>query len=294
MRPVFLPTSLEELWDTLSRHPEAALYAGGTDLLVKMRKGLVLPSSLVCMERIQELRGVHEHENHVFIGACTTHRGLLESPLVPEHFPVLAEAIRRLGSPQIRNMGTIGGNVVSASPAGDTLPPLYVLFARLELKSRDSSRQVPVRDFIRGPGATDLRPGEILAGIRLEKPGPGWVHHFEKVGQRKALAIALASLAAMIRVSREGLVQEARLAWGSVAPTVAASEALESALVGMPLEESALAGVFPLIQEALSPIDDVRASAAYRRAVSERLVLRLCQVAKGSEACPAPPPREGP
>jgi len=129
---------------------------------------------------------------------------------------------------------------------------------------------------------------------RLEKPGPGWVHHFEKVGQRKALAIALASLAAMIRVSREGLVQEARLAWGSVAPTVAASEALESALVGMPLEESALAGVFPLIQEALSPIDDVRASAAYRRAVSERLVLRLCQVAKGSEACPAPPPREGP
>jgi xanthine dehydrogenase FAD-binding subunit len=294
VRPVFLPTSLEELWETLSRYSEAALYAGGTDLLVKMRKGLVLPSSLVCLERIQELQGVRELKDHVFIGACTTHRALLESPLVQENFPVLAEALRCLGSPQIRNMGTIGGNVVSASPAGDTLPPLYVLSARLELRNRDSSRQVPVRDFIQGPGVTDLRPGEILAGIWLKKPGPGWVHHFEKVGQRKALAIALASLAALIRISPQGVIQEAHLAWGSASPTVAASEALESALVGMPLEESALAGVFPLIQEALSPIDDVRASAGYRRAVSARLVLRLCQAAKGSPASSAPSPREDP
>lgn len=282
MRPVVLPSCLDELWETLSRYPEAALYAGGTDLLVKMRRGLAVPPSLVCLERIPELRGVEDHGDRVFIGACTTHGSLLAHPLVLEHFPVLAGALRCLGSPPIRNMGTIGGNVVSASPAGDTLPPLYVLGAHLELRSRDSSRQVPVRDFIRGPGTTDLRPGEILAAIWLKKPAPGWIHHFEKIGQRKALAIALASLAALVHVSKEGLIQEARLAWGSVAPTVAASGAVESALVGRPLEEAALAGVFPLIQEALSPIDDVRASAAYRRDVSARLVLRLCACAEGS------------
>lgn len=293
MRPVLLPSCLDELWEILSRYPEASLYAGGTDLLVKRRKGLVAPPSLVCLERIPELRDVHDHGDRVYIGACTTHGSLLSSPLVLEHFQVLAEALRCLGSPPIRNMGTIGGNVVSASPAGDTLPPLYVLDAHLELRRRDSSRQVPVQDFIRGPGATDLHPGEILAGIWLKKPGPGWIHHFEKIGQRRALAIAVASLAALVRVSRAGLIQEVRLAWGSVAPTVAASAAVESALVGRPLEESALAEVFPLIQEALSPIDDVRASSAYRRAVSARLVLRLCRYTEGSSS-PSPPSHEGP
>ncbi|MEW6666259.1 MAG: xanthine dehydrogenase family protein subunit M [Thermodesulfobacteriota bacterium] len=294
MIPVSLPSCLDELWETLTRHPGAALYAGGTDLLVKRRKGLVTPPSLVCLERIPELRGIQDHGDRVYIGACTTHGSLLSSPLVLDRFPVLAQALRCLGSPPIRHMGTIGGNVVSASPAGDTLPPLYVLGAHLELRSRDSSRRVPVQDFIRGPGATDLQQGEILAGIWLQNPGPGWVHHFEKVGQRKALAIALASLAAMLHVSRQGLIQEARLAWGSVAPTVATSKAVEAALAGRPLEESALAGVFPLVQEALSPIDDVRASAAYRRAVSAHLVLRLCRYADGSSASSSPSLREGP
>jgi CO/xanthine dehydrogenase FAD-binding subunit len=292
--PVHLPSCLDELWETLSRYPEAVPYAGGTDLLVKLRMGRVVASSLICLERIPELRGVHDQGDRVFIGAGTTHASLLGNLLLLEHFPVLAKALRSLGSPPIRNMGTIGGNVVSASPAGDTLPPLYVLGARLELRSRDTSRQVSVRDFIRGPGATDLQPGEILAGIWLMKPGPGWIHHFEKVGQRKALAIALASLAALVRVSPHGVIQEARLAWGSVAPTVATSGALESALVGRPLEESALAGVFPLIQEALSPIDDVRASAAYRRTVSARLVLRLCRHGEGASSSFSPPPQEGP
>jgi xanthine dehydrogenase FAD-binding subunit len=274
------------LWEGLSRHPDASIYAGGTDLLVKLRRGLIAPPSLICLERIPELRGVRDHGDRVYIGACSTHASLLADPLVTGHFPVLAKALRNLGSPPIRNMATIGGNVVTASPAGDTLPPLYVLGAELEIRRRDSSRCVPVRDFIHGPGATDLRRGEVLAGIWVKKPGPGWTHHYEKIGQRRTMAIAIASLAALVRISREGVIREARLAWGSVAPTIATSSAVESALVGRPLEASALAEVFPLVHEALSPIDDVRASAVYRRTVSARMLLRLCPGTEGSTSSP--------
>jgi CO/xanthine dehydrogenase FAD-binding subunit len=192
---------------------------------------------------------------------------------------VLVKAVGSLGSPQIRNMATIGGNVITASPAGDSLPALYVLRAELELKTRDRSRLVPVRDFIKGPGQTDLRPGEILSGVRLPKPSGFQHHHFEKVGQRKALAIAVASFAALLRISDTGLVEEARFAWGSVGPTVVLCDRAESALLGQRLSLDRLKQVSHLVQSAVSPIDDVRGSAEYRRRVAGNLLLRLLQYA---------------
>ncbi|MEW6364605.1 MAG: FAD binding domain-containing protein, partial [Acidobacteriota bacterium] len=179
MRNVYLPRSIDELWRILDAEPEAAVYAGGTDLLVKLRAAASGPRCLVCIERIDELRGVADRGDSLRIGSTTTHSQLLEHALIREHLPVLALALAVLGSPPIRHMGTIGGNIVTASPAGDTLPALYVLGAELEVLSRASSRRLPLHRFITGPGAVDLRNGEILGAVWVRKQPEWTIHHHE-------------------------------------------------------------------------------------------------------------------
>ncbi|MDD5169637.1 MAG: FAD binding domain-containing protein [Syntrophales bacterium] len=204
-----------------------------------------------------------------------THAQLLGNALVREHLPILVNALRTLGSPLIRNMGTIGGNICTASPAGDTLPPLYALDAELELRSRKGERRQPLCTFITGPGGITLGEGEILTGIRVRKPCGFTIHHFEKVGERRSLACAIASMAALIKVTESGVIEAARLAWGSVAPTVVMSPETEGALIGQRLSAATLERAAEMIRKAVSPIDDVRASAAYRREVAGNLLLRL-------------------
>jgi len=275
MSDFFLPRSLDDLWAALRQAPEAPIYAGGTDFLVRLRQTPVRPPALICIERMDALQTIEEGRDEVRIGACVTHAGLMASPVIRRHFPVLAEAARHLGSPQIRNMGTIGGNIVSASPAGDTLPPLYVLDAQVELRRADHVRRLPVSGFIRGPGQTTLQPGEILTAVRIRKQPGLTVHHFEKVGRRDALAIAVVSLAAGIGLSKEGKVTRVRLAWGSVGPTVMIVPEAEKRLVGRPLETNSLMAAAEAVRRTLVPIDDVRAGADYRRQVAGNLLLRL-------------------
>ena len=124
MRKVFLPRNIAELWSVMADEPAARIYAGGTDLLVAMRSGAVVAPALICLERLPELQGVREEGEEMWLGAASTHADLLANHLVGRHLPLLAQAIRTLGSPPIRNMGTIGGNVCTASPAGDTLPQI--------------------------------------------------------------------------------------------------------------------------------------------------------------------------
>lgn len=276
MRNVLIPESMEELWRIFEKHPGARVYAGGTDVLVKMRAGLEANAScLICLERIKELGAVSEDGETIRIGACTTHTRLLGDPLVTKHLPILAQAVRVLGSVLIRNMGTIGGNVCTASPAGDTLPPLYVLDAELELRSANGTRCVPIGDFITGPGRTVLGEGEILAALRVRKPRECNVFHYEKVGQRKGLCCAAVSLAAVLRVSSAGVVEKAALAWGSVGPTIVRSEDVERMLVNERLSPERLREAAAQVGEIVSPISDVRADEAYRRAVAGNLLLRL-------------------
>jgi CO/xanthine dehydrogenase FAD-binding subunit len=278
VRKVLLPQSPDELWSCLNEYPEAMVYAGGTDLLVNLRAGLIDPPSLVCLERIGLWRGVREETSHLWLGACTTHAELLRSPLVHEHLPLLAAALAQLGSPLIRNMGTLGGNICTASPAGDSLPPLYVMQAEVELHSAHGCRRLPLESFITDPGQTQRQLGEILSGVRVRKPEGTWVHHFEKVGQRRALACSVASLAARLKVSDAGVIQEAHLAWGSVGPTVVTSSEVEGLLSGRRLTLEVLDEAASMIRSVVSPIDDVRASADYRREVSGRLLRRLASL----------------
>ena len=276
MSQVLLPKSLEELWSVLADHPGARLYAGGTDLLVQRRQGLIQADTLVCLERLEELARLEESQDELRLGALATHARLLEWEPLARHFPVLVSALSVLGSPPVRHMGTLGGNLVTASPAGDTLPPLYALGARVDLLSARGRRSLAIAEFIQGPGRVDLEPGEVVARVVLKK-SPAWNRqHFEKVGQRRALAIAVASLAAVLQVEN-GRVLRARLAWGSLGPTVVTSPQVEAALEGGPLEPGRLQEAARLAREAVAPISDLRASADYRRRLAGNLLLRLAQ-----------------
>ncbi len=293
MRPVYLPASLDELWLCLDDHPDAVVFAGGTDLFVKMRAGKREAGALIGLERIVALKDIREERDGIRIGAGVVHEDLLRHPLIAGQLPVLGRALACLGSPPIRAMGTIGGNICTASPAGDTLPPLYCLKARIELQSASGVRRLPIADFIAGPGTVRLAAGEIVTAVLIDRPPEDAVQHFEKVGRRKSMACAVASLAALVTLSPSGTVETCRLAWGSVGPTVVTGGPVEDFLTGKRLSRETLAAAAGLAARRVSPIDDVRASAAYRRTVAGNLLLRL----SGSAADPghreinAPAPR---
>ena len=272
---VLLPETLPELWKAIDNEPDARLFAGGTDLLVQVRSGSMPRCPFIGLERVSGLSGIGEQKDTLIIGACTCLTDILESPLVIRRVPILARSIQTMGSPLVRNAATIAGNICTASPAGDTLPPLYVLHANLELRTSGSIRRMPIHEFIQGPGQTALQSGEILTAIEIPKPFGFNIHHFEKLGQRRAQAISIASIAAQLKVSSSGKIEKARLAWGSVGPTVLTSEEVEESLIGFALDYPCLARAAVLVRNMVSPISDVRASADYRRLVSGNLLLRL-------------------
>ena len=270
---VHLPTTLTELWPLLDR-PGTGIMAGGTDLLVRERRTPSSITDLCCLERIPELGGIRQTRDGLRLGALTTMTELVESQTVITNLPLLHTALRQLGSPLIRNQATLGGNICTASPAGDTLPPLYALDAHLELVARHSRRTVPIDDFITAPGRTTLEPGEILCAVHIPRLEPDAVQHFEKVGRRRALAISVVSLAVVMRLD-QGLVQMARLALGSVGPTVLRCRTAEQYLLGRSLTREHLTQAAALIRQTVQPIGDVRATAEYRRLVAGNLILRL-------------------
>ena len=267
----FRPASLAELWPLLA--DGARPMAGGTDLLVAARRHG--PYDVALLEGIPGLDGIGIGNDHVRLGAMATHAELARHPLVRRRLPVLAQALAVLGSPLVRNMGTLGGNIVTASPAGDTLPPLYVLNAQVEVSSQEGVRLAPIGELLLGPGRTTLAPGHLITAVHIPLPPQGCLHHFEKVGRRDALAIAVASLAAIIALDGDGLVAEARIAVGSVAPTVVRCHEAQACLLGRRLDREALAEAGAAVRRAVHPVDDLRATAAYRRKVAGNLLLRM-------------------
>lgn len=273
---LFFPVTIEELLAVQEQQPDARIMAGGTDLLVTLRHGPQDKRAIIGLERIVELRRIEElPDNGVSIGAAVTFSSIAASRLLKARYSLLTQAAATVGGPAIRTMASIGGNIVTASPAADSLPALYLLDAQLELCSATGRRTVAIDEFISGPRRTLLQPGEIISRIILP-PAAAWnLQLFEKVGRRKSLAIAVASLATLLRLTDDGTVTEARFAWGSVGPTVLRCPAAEDVLTGQPLHEALLQEAAALVREAVSPIDDIRASADYRRTVAGNLLLRL-------------------
>ena len=278
MSHFFLPSSPVQVLALLREFPDAQLMAGGTDLLVRRRKAAPeLRAPLIGLERVLAWQGVREDETGVSIGACTSFSRMLADPLLAARAPMLLAAARCIGGPAIRNMATLGGNVCTASPAGDSLPPLYVLNAQVELMSPEGCRRVALDQWVTGPGQTRLGPGEVVTQLWLPREPSPTHQHFEKVGQRQSMAIAVASFAGVLRLGPDQRVTEARFAWGSVGPTVMRVPALESFLLGRKLDAAVTRAAVEQVQRGVAPIDDVRASAAYRRALAANLLLRFLQ-----------------
>ncbi len=245
---VFSPTSLAEALRLKIEHPGAVPIDGGTEVMVDLNFDRRRPAVLIDLNRVPELKGWSRENGAVRLGAGLTYAEAMQPPLA-ELIPALAEASRTVGSPQIRNRGTIGGNLGTASPAGDSLPPLLIEGAEVELASVRGTRTMPLPEFLVGPKRNALADDELIVAVRVEPSGARQT--FMKVGPRNAMVIAVCSLA--LAVDRER--GEVRAAYGSAGPV--------PALVTAPLEERA--GFPQRVAEAASPIDDVRGTAAYRR-----------------------------
>jgi len=276
---VILPEDLAGVFRALEE-PGARILAGGTDLLVRervaRREGRGGDGLLIGLERIAELRGVTRGDDGSFrVGATTTFAELLARPEARDELRILGLAAAEVGAPALRNMATIGGNIVTASPAADSFPALAVLDASVELASASGVRRLPLSEFVVGPGRTTLRAGEALTAV-IVPPNPSFgVHHFEKVGRRSALSIAVVSLAALLRTDARGRVDEARLAWGSVSPVVRRLRDAEAVLIGRKPTRAVLERAATVVRREISPIDDIRAGAAFRREVAGNLLTRL-------------------
>lgn len=276
------PTSIKEAVDLKNRFGQDARWlAGGTDLLVHLKKKLITANHIIALQKINVLDAVTVQEDGVLIGACATMAQLSKSPVVQEHFRALKSGGDNLGTHLIRNRATVGGNVCNASPAGDTLPSLLVYKAAVLLESADGPRQVPIEDFFTGPGATCIQDNELLVGFKLPLPTVNSGAHYIQLGKRKSSEINVVNVASFIEIDPgTQTIKSARIALGSVAPTPIRSRNAEKILVGRQIDEDLLyeAGETAR-QEDCRPIDDFRGSASYRRAMIGVLTKRTLAAA---------------
>lgn len=306
--------SVAHALEVLQDHTDATIVAGATDLIPLVRSGRWHTRLAVDITRLDELRYIKPVDGGLEIGALTTHAQLTRSPLVQEYVPVLAEAAACVAGPQVQARATMGGNICTASPAADTVPALLVLDAVAVLISPAGERRLPLSEFLTGPGQTVLRPGEMLKSVHIPPVPEGAGMAFEKMGKRKALVISVVNAAALLVPStgpstssgeRPGQatdgfhIGQARLALGAVAPTVVRCGAAEEFLIGKEpgspfdgvcgersrtAQDRLFAEAADLVQEAICPIDDVRASAAYRRVAAVALARRTLVRAWGEGA----------
>ncbi|HMD88919.1 MAG TPA: FAD binding domain-containing protein [Anaerolineaceae bacterium] len=261
-------STIEEALAWLNQYPgKARLIAGGTDLIVMMKMERVKPEVVINISKIPALNEVKERpDGSISIGALTTIHALAAHPLVRTCYPSLAEACRSFGSTQVEVMGTIGGNICNGSPAADTPPALLALCAEVTLVSQTGKRFLPLEQFFLGPGKTVLQPGEMLVEVTLPAPQPGSTSVFLKA-TRVVADLAKASLA--LSITRQGeRISSCRVAMGSVAPTPLLLPSVADVLVGRIFSTELLAEAGQLIAESISPIDDVRSSAWYRRRIA--------------------------
>jgi len=264
----FRPRSLRQYFERIDalEASRTTILAGGTDLVPRYEQGLALPEHIIDIKAIPELGGIVERETHVEIGALTSIESLKKSAAIRKHFPALHMATDDFAGVQIRHRATLGGNIVNASPAGDTLPPLYACNAAVNIAGPRTERTVPIDAFIQGPGKVDLRPGELLRSVTLPRH-----HHratFYKLGLRQAMAIAVVNFAVVYSL-RGQTFSHLTIAAGAVAPRVVYLNALAQAVMN---ERSALDSAIGLVDRDIAPIDDIRAGAEYRRKVLKNIL----------------------
>jgi carbon-monoxide dehydrogenase medium subunit len=289
----YSPTSVEDALHLLAEHgPEARIIAGGTDLIVELQRGIRDVEVLIDVTRIGGLNQVSLDDGFVHVGPTVTHNRAVASDLLFERGYPLVLACWRVATPQLRNRGTVAGNLITASPANDTIAALWALDARLTLRSVDGERTLPFADFYQGVRETALAPNEMVTDIVFPALEPNQRGTFAKLALRRIHAISVVNVAAMLTFE-EDIVTRARITMGSVAPTVIRAREAESALVGRDLDEESVEKAAELAVKATSCIDDIRAGAGYRQEAIRVLVRRALSSLRdgdGRQEFPDAPP----
>ncbi|MBY0120506.1 xanthine dehydrogenase family protein subunit M [Bacillus sp. S/N-304-OC-R1] len=279
---VVSPASLKECLTILSKEgSNVKLIAGGTDAVVRMKEGKWRPQKWINIQDLKELRYISEKDGSIQIGPLTTHTDIVKSKLLQRKADVLVEASGEVGAIQMQNAGTIGGNIGTASPAGDTIPALYVLNAVIEISSLANTRLVPIEQFFIGPGKTALKQNEMVTKIIIQPQDENEIGIFQKLGPRKAQSISIVNVAISLLMGEDRQVLKGKIAFGSVGPTIIRAKKCESMITLNPLTEELIQNIAKIAWKEVMPITDVRATAEYRRdmasALLERGLYRLMQ-----------------
>jgi xanthine dehydrogenase FAD-binding subunit len=269
------PVSLQECLKLLSdKSIDHRLIAGGTDAAVRMKEGKWRPEVWINIKGLHELRYISEKDGAIHIGPLTTHTDIIRHTLLQKKADVLVEAAREVGAIQMQNMGTIGGNIGTASPAGDTIPALYVLGAVIELRSLTSVRLVPIEEFFIGPGKTILKKKEMITNIIIPPQKVNEIGIFQKLGPRKAQSISIVNVAISLLMGKDHKCLGGKIAFGAVAPTIIRAKKCEALLTHQPLTDEMIQNIGKIAWKEVMPITDGRATAAYRRDMASSLLAR--------------------
>ena len=265
------PTTIEEAVEALKKHPGAKPLAGGTDLIPKMKQKLIEPKHVVNLKKIPEMGVIEDRGDAVYIGAAVKLSEIEKSETVRRRLPLLSSCVKSIGSVQIRNMGTLGGNVCNASPAADGALGLMALEATVHIAGPGRKRQVEAKDFFEGPGLTVLGEDEIVTGFTVTVPTEDTGTCFISVG-RTALDISTISIAVALTMDGDR-VKDAKIALGSAAPTPLRLLDVEKQLKGKTLTEKLVEDTARKVSESIKPITDIRATAEYRREASKGIAV---------------------
>ncbi|MBL77504.1 MAG: hypothetical protein CL459_00820 [Acidimicrobiaceae bacterium] len=264
---------LDEALDSLSELGDAAqVLAGGTDVMIQLNLGEIAAETLVHIERVAGIGSISEGPEFA-IGSLATHRELAQSASVRERYRSIAYAASLVGGWQTQAVGTIGGNVCNASPAADLLPPLLIHNATVQLASKErGKRDLPLSEFVVGRRTTTREPDELLTGFTLDQPRERTADVYKKVGRRGAMEVAIVGVAVRLSMDQDGIIDDARIAVCSVAPTPFRSHVAEQVLQGTQGGNEEVAAAATLVLEQADPIDDARATARYRTMVLPRIL----------------------
>lgn len=273
---VVAPTTLEEALSVLhEKSGRIKPIAGGTDAIIQLKDGLLQTRELLDISSLGRLRYILREDSTVRVGALTTYSEIIESSVLKSSCPMLVDASKTIGVIQLQNRATIGGNLANASPAGDTIPPLYALAATITVQNHRGTRNIPIEKFFLDYRTIDLRPDELITEISFEAVENPCDATFLKLGLREAHFISVANLAIWVRWAPDGKsFSDVRVAMGAVAPVVVRARKCEDFLRNQTLEDAAVWEAGQIASSESSPITDVRGSAEYRRAVIPSLVFK--------------------
>jgi len=275
----FAPQKIEEALEILSRYErEVKIIAGGTDLLVQYYDRLYEINHWLDLKNIKDLKNIRINKNQMEIGAMITHTQLEISEDIKKYFPILSQAAADIGSPQIKNRGTIGGNIVNASPAGDLLPSLMAYKAQIKLVSSKEETIIPAEAFFLGPKKTMIRTDQLLSEIILPLPEKHTYGSWIKIGKRKALIIATITLALIVRMDEDDeIVKDVSVCLGSVAPTPIEIKEIKGKMIGKKYKQLDFNQLGELVEDKISPIDDIRGTREYRKDVAKEIMINALE-----------------